>query len=108
MFLLVAVPIEKRPRQIMAGSIDIRRPQSSDTGAQKRGPKAKPILGRAGDQQACCEGKPPQTYMYKGIHRTAACVPTPTYCSITGSAGAIMLDPKLAASATFPSWNVIH
>ncbi len=25
-FLLVAVPTEKRPRQIMAGSMDIRRP----------------------------------------------------------------------------------
>ena len=43
-FLLVAVPIEKRPRQNIAGSIDIRRPHISDIGAHKIGPNAKPRL----------------------------------------------------------------
>jgi hypothetical protein len=47
-FLLVAVPIEKRPRHIMAGSMETRRPHSSDTGAQQSGPKANPNL-RADD-----------------------------------------------------------
>jgi hypothetical protein len=43
-FLLVAVPIEKSPRQNIAGSIDIRRPHISETGAQRIGPNAKPRL----------------------------------------------------------------
>ena len=45
MFLLVAVPIEKRPNPTIAGNIETRRPHSSDTGAQQRGPKANPNLG---------------------------------------------------------------
>jgi hypothetical protein len=43
-FLLVAVPIENRPKQNMAGSRDHRRPHISDTGAHIRGPKANPRL----------------------------------------------------------------
>ena len=43
-FLLVAVPIEKSPRQNIAGSIDIRRPQISEMGAHSIGPKANPRL----------------------------------------------------------------
>jgi hypothetical protein len=44
MFLLVAVPIETRPKHTIAGNIETRRPHSSDTGAQQRGPKANPNL----------------------------------------------------------------
>jgi hypothetical protein len=32
----------------------------------------------------------------------------PTYVAIVVSAGDIMLDPKLAARASIPSWNVTH
>ena len=41
---LVAVPIEKRPRQNIAGKRLHRRPQTSETGAHKRGPNSKPML----------------------------------------------------------------
>ena len=40
-FLLVAVPMEKRPKQNMAGSMDHRQPHISEMGAHKRGPNAK-------------------------------------------------------------------
>jgi hypothetical protein len=40
--LLTAVPIEKTPKQNVAGSMDIFLPQSSLTGPQNRGPNAKP------------------------------------------------------------------
>ena len=43
-FLLVAVPIEKRPRQNTAGSKLHLRPQISEIGAQHSGPRAKPTL----------------------------------------------------------------
>jgi len=39
-FLLVAVPIEKRPKQNIAGSINTRRSHISDIVAQRIGPKA--------------------------------------------------------------------
>lgn len=42
--VLVAVPIEKRPRQNMAGSILHFLPQISDTGAHNNGPKANPKI----------------------------------------------------------------
>lgn len=44
MFLLVAVPIENNPTASIGGSKDTRRPQSSDSGAQQRGPNANPRL----------------------------------------------------------------
>jgi hypothetical protein len=44
MFLLVAVPIENNPTASMGGRRDMRRPQSSDIGAQQRGPNANPRL----------------------------------------------------------------
>ena len=43
-FLLVAVPIEKRPRQNTAGSKLHLRPHISEIGAQHSGPRAKPTL----------------------------------------------------------------
>jgi hypothetical protein len=43
-FLLVAVPMEKSPRQKTAGNMESLLPQSSDTGAQHKGPKANPRL----------------------------------------------------------------
>jgi hypothetical protein len=49
-FLLTAVPIEKSPRQNIAGSIEIRRPHISDIGAQQIGPNAKPRLVCEKDQ----------------------------------------------------------
>ncbi len=43
-FLLVAVPMEKRPRQNIAGNMLTFLPHNSDTGAQQRGPRANPRL----------------------------------------------------------------
>ena len=43
-FLLVAVQIEKRARQNIAGRMLTLRPQTSEIGAQIMGPKTKPRL----------------------------------------------------------------
>jgi hypothetical protein len=43
-FLLVAVPIDARPRKNMAGNMLHLLPQISDTGAQHSGPRANPAL----------------------------------------------------------------
>lgn len=43
-FLLVAVPMLKRPRMKTAGSIEILRPYTSLMGAQIKGPNAKPVM----------------------------------------------------------------
>jgi hypothetical protein len=43
-FLLVAAPMEKSPKQHIAGNKLIFRPQISDRGPQRTGPQAKPIL----------------------------------------------------------------
>ena len=108
MFLLVAVPIENRPRHIMAGSMETRRPQSSDTGAQQRGPKANPNL-RIEYQHVCClrQGRSgSQTHIYSEMHRTVTSFVAPVYFWMEGSAAEMMLEPKLAARASIPSWNV--
>jgi hypothetical protein len=85
MFLLVAVPKEKRPKPIIAGNMDTRRPHSSDTGAQQRGPKANPNLGPERLVYMASEGGSSlhqQTYMYSEIHRTVTSCLAPVYSSI--------------------------
>ena len=82
--LLVAVPIEKRPRQNIAGSILHFRPQTSLIGAHSEGPKAKPSMYRLSDSVAT-----------SGL--------TPVYFAIVSSAGDTIELPKLADSASIPS-----
>jgi hypothetical protein len=45
--------------------------------------------------------------MYSDTHNTETSLPTPVYFPMAASAGEIMLEPKLAANATIPSWKVI-
>jgi hypothetical protein len=105
-FLPVAVPIEKRPRQNIAGRMLHLLPHSSDIGAQHRGPKANPRLLVA---ISVTEHRDPGkwwSYMYSEIHRTVTSELTPMASEISLSAGDMILDPILAASANIPSWNV--
>ena len=48
------------------------------------------------------------TYMYNETDNTATSELTPTDSAIAFSAGAMILEPKLAASASIPNWKVIQ
>lgn len=44
--------------------------------------------------------------MYSEMQRTVTSLVAPVYFSMEGSAAEMMLEPKLAARASMPSWNV--
>jgi hypothetical protein len=106
--LATAVPIENKPKATIAGSIDHLLPHNSDIGAQHRGPKANPRLFVDTISIRMNNETYGVTYIYSEIARTVTSLLTPTYAAIAFSPGAMILDPKLAAKASMPSWKVIQ